>query len=153
MLGLSDDSVAHAEVGHEVHDGLMVRMGGVLEMLEKGFILKVEVGYLLVGCISALSCIRRVRIMLLTSVDAIGEGTNAHLLELHQVACECASFIRKDIVDLAELLIQVRCLHLGPQVLSHVVDLCVPLDKLGLEELHHLHGHYQGDRDKVAIGG
>jgi len=30
-------------------------MGGVLEVLEKGFIFKVEVGHLLVGCISALS--------------------------------------------------------------------------------------------------
>ena len=121
-------------------------------MLEKGFILKVEVGHLFVGSISAHSCIRRVTIICLTSINAIGEGADAHLFELHQVACECASFIREDIVDLAELLIQVRCLHLGTQVLVHVVDLCVPLDELGLEEFHHLHGHYQRDRYEVAVG-
>ena len=51
------------------------------------------------------------------------------------------------------LLIQVRCLHLGPQVLGHVVDLCVPLDELCLEELHYLHGHYQRDWDEITVEG
>lgn len=85
-----------------------------------------------------------------TFSEPIGVPTSRELLKLHDIASEGSCFIRKYILDLTQLLIQVTRLHIGGHVLVIVIDLHVPLDEEGLDELHHLQSHHQGDWHHVA---
>jgi len=61
----------------------------------------------------------------------------AKLFELHYIAGECAGFVREDVLDLAELLIDVGALGLAGEVLFVVEHIYIVLHEGALEELYH----------------
>jgi hypothetical protein len=67
----------------------------------------------------------------------IREFACRELLELHDILGERASLVGEDVVDLAELLVEVTRLNFGWHVLVDVVDPPIPGNEEGLEELHH----------------
>ena len=119
-------------MGEEPVDQVMVLVLFIVQMVEKHIIFEIEIGNSSLCSIRTLSIIHSVRIF-----------AHRELLELHLIASESASLIRKYVIDLTQLFVQVTCLHFSGKFLGRVVDLSVPLDELGLEKLNHFHGDYQ----------
>ena len=72
------------------------------------------------------------------------------LFELHNVACQRPCFVREDIIDLTELFVYISALCSAKEVLLFVEHVQIVFHECTLEELDHLQGHKQRNRDKVA---
>jgi len=81
---------------------------------------------------------------------AVRLWTSSKLFEFHDVAGERARLVGEDVLDLAELLVNVGALRAAEEVLLIVEHICVVLHEGALEKLDHLESHEQGDRHKVA---
>ncbi len=64
---------------------------------------------------------------------------NGALLEGHDVLRERAGFIREDVLDLAQLLVQRGGSGFGRRVFISVVHLQIPVNELTLTQADHLH--------------
>mmetsp|Transcript_4981 Transcript_4981/g.12838 ORF Transcript_4981/g.12838 Transcript_4981/m.12838 type:complete len:474 (+) Transcript_4981:2166-3587(+) len=79
---------------------------------------------------------------------AVDGPIDAELAEVHHVARQCASLVRENVLDLAHLLVEVRCpRHAADVVIHHVL---VIVHEEDLEELDEGHGNQQRDRDEVG---
>lgn len=75
----------------------------------------------------------------------------AELFELHDIASECASLVREDVLDLAELLIDVGALGFTSEVLFVVEHFHIILHEGTLEELYHFKRNKQRNGHKIAV--
>ena len=118
----------------------MVLMSLIIQVLHKHLIVEIEI------CNSFSSSI-----FTDTSIHSVWEFAYGLLSVLHQVASQSSSLVREYVIHLAKLLVQVRSLHFGCQVLGLIVNLNIPLDELSLDKLHNFKRHYQRDWDEVTI--
>jgi hypothetical protein len=81
--------------------------------------------------------------------DAVLVGTNAELLEFHDVLGECARLVREDVADHAQFFVQVAALDFRRHVLFLVIDHVVVLDEVALCELDHFQTDKQRDTHEV----
>ena len=79
-----------------IYDVRVVVVASVLQVLVKLLVLHAEVGHVLLIKVSGLRL-----------VNAVAVLANRHLLEGHDVAGQSASLVAEDVVDLAELLVEV----------------------------------------------
>ena len=96
FLFLNDDCVAEGQVDEHTFDHVVVGVFFVTHVLFEEVVSEVEVSYVSLSSVLAVALVR-----------AVGELANAHFLEVHLVASERTSFIRKDVVNQAKLLIEV----------------------------------------------
>ena len=77
-------------------------------------------------------------------------GADGKVLEDHLVLGERARLVAEQVLDLAEVLVQVGRVDLGRLVRPLVVHAQVPLKEVGAEEALQLDGHVHGQRDQVV---
>ena len=70
--------------------------------------------------------------------DIEGANFSRELFELHNVARKCSSFVWKDVLNLAKLLVDVCALRSAEKALVLVEHMQVVLHEIALEELYHL---------------
>jgi hypothetical protein len=64
-------------------------------------------------------------------------------LEIHDILSQSACLIRENVVNGAELLIQIRGLRLSRHIFRLIIDVSVPLDEVRLNKLDDLQGDHQ----------
>mmetsp|Transcript_46079 Transcript_46079/g.139761 ORF Transcript_46079/g.139761 Transcript_46079/m.139761 type:complete len:409 (+) Transcript_46079:2046-3272(+) len=79
---------------------------------------------------------------------AVGDALDAELPEIHDVARQCACFVRKHVLHLTHLLVEVG--RSRSTVHVHVFHVVVGIKKYHLNKLHHAHGHQQRNGDEVC---
>ena len=78
---------------------------------------------------------------LLNGGDVVASSDTRELFELHDVAGERSRLITEDVLDLAQLLVDVGALGACGEVLIIIIHLHVPVHERTLEELDHLQGY------------
>lgn len=68
-------------------------------------------------------------------------------LELHDISCKGASFVRKDMLDLSEFFIKGSTFNLGMFVSQRAVHKLVIVDEIALSHFDDFDGDDQGDGD------
>jgi len=132
--------VTNAEGFDKLEQKLMVRSILILKLFENGLVFEVDVGNS--GFI----------LLFLGVVFTIGELACRKALELHDVLGKGACFVREDVVNHAQLLVQVRRLHLGFHALLDVKDHPIVRNEHSLEEFDHFKSDEQRDRHEVHEG-
>lgn len=69
--------------------------------------------------------------------------THCTALELHLVFCQSASFVRKNVLYLSKILIDVKGPALHSPVRLLIIQLFILYDKKHLAQFHHLHRYIQ----------
>ena len=64
-------------------------------------------------------------------------STSAEFLELHNVLCQCASFVREDVIHHSQFLVEIARLSFGGKSLLWTINQMIRLYELALEELDH----------------
>ena len=82
--------------------------------------------------------------------DCVRGLPRGELFELHNIASQGASFVRENVLDLAQLLVNIR--RLGPRVeiLIKIIHVQVVVHERSLPEFDHFQSDQKRYRDKVA---
>ena len=80
------------------------------------------------------------------SAKLVHASVQEELLEYHLVLGECARLVGEQVLDLAEVFVDLRVVRLGGYVHSLVVHLDVPLEELRAQKALRLDGNIHRDR-------
>ena len=140
VLVFNDDGVAEGQVQQHALDEGRVLVAGISQVLVEDGVVEVDVGDVL-GHVALEVALHEPVVVGVGHAVAVPAGGEA--AELHDVAGERAGLVTEDVLDLAQLLVEVGGLDLGGFVLFAVVYLIVPLNKKGLQKFNDFEGNHQ----------